>query len=152
MIAQKQNGLKRQDKKMEDFKMKKLLMAMALMVSMCLISYADGNIIKTYIIENETAQYLDTNIGVTTIYPGMDRILGFQVMPSTTISENVAALYDAISGDNLNANNAASQFAEIECAPESFDGIWFPYPRDLDVGLTVRQGAKTKVIIFYTRG
>ena len=109
----------------------------------------EGNQIKTEVIDNTTGQYLDTNVAVTTIYPRYDKILGFEILPITTASENVVAVHDATTGDTLGNTNL---FGEAECAPESFDGLWFPYPREITTGITVRQGAQTRVIIYYVRG
>lgn len=109
----------------------------------------EGNQVKTYVIDNTTGQYADTSVSVTTIYPGMDKILGFEIMPISTNSENVVAVHDAVSGDTLGNTNL---FGEAECAPESFDGLWFPYPREISSGVTVRQGAQTRVILYYVRG
>jgi len=137
--------------------MKKFLVMLLMFVGVSGSIWADNNI-NTYVIDNKTASYLNTNVGVTTIYPKYDRILGFQVLsilPSdiegaySISGEYVVALFDAISGDTLGNSNL---YGEIECAANSFADIWFPYPKEIVLGVTVRQGPLTRVIIYYVRG
>lgn len=107
-----------------------------------------GNKLKTYVSDNTTGVYANTNVSITTIRPGIDKILGFSVQEiDTGASEIVAVLYDAVSGDTLNNSNL---MGEAESIVDSFNGLWFPYPITLTNGLSIRQGGYTRVIVSYT--
>jgi hypothetical protein len=106
----------------------------------------DGNAWETYTVDNTTGEYQVTNISVTELYPGSDRIIGFSVMGySSSNSENVAAIYDALT-------TSTNMFGETEAITDSINGMWFPYPRNIDRGVRCVQGANTRVVIYYVRG
>ena len=107
---------------------------------------------ETYVSDNTTGYYKTTNVDITTIIPkgiGQNRVLGFTVMSLTGHggvtggSEAVASLWDQVSG------GTASILGEAEALDESFDGMWFAIPKILKNGLTIRQGANTRVIVYY---
>jgi hypothetical protein len=134
--------------------MKKLIVILMLLGLMSVSGVAnaqsaelDGNQWNTYIKENTSGVYLTTNVPVTSIYPGFDRIQGYTVMPLGTASENVVAIYDSVS-----STLSGEVLGEAECFPESWDGQWFPYPREISNGITIRQGPNTRVIIYFVRG
>ena len=107
----------------------------------------------TYTSDNTGGQYKTTNVPITTIIPkgiGQHMLLGFTVMSLTGHagitggSEAVASLWDETSG-----TSAPGILGEAEALDESFDGMWFPVPKILNYGLTIRQGANTRVIVYY---
>ena len=117
------------------------------------ITQPEGLAWSTYVSDNTTGDYKLTNVTVTTIIPRgntQSRVLGFTVMSLTGHagitgnSENVASLWDEISG-----TEAPVCFGEAEAIDESFDGMWYPIPKIVIYGLTIRQGANTRVIVFY---
>ena len=129
--------------------MKKLLIMLLMFVGISGSIWAmeiDGNAWQTYTVDNTTGAYQETNIGVTTLYPGSDRIIGFSVMGyNSSNSENVAALYDALT-------TSTNMFGETEAITDSINGMWFPYPREITNGVRCAQGPNTRVIIYYVRG
>ena len=107
----------------------------------------------TYVSDNTGGQYKTTNVSTTTIVPkglGQHMLLGFTVMSLTGhggvtgSSEAVASLWDEVSG-----TAGPGLLGEAEALDESFDGMWFAIPKILKYGLTIRQGANTRVIVYY---
>lgn len=137
--------------------MKKLLLVMAfvLMASSCfaLTVGGDSDTWQTYIVDNTSGLSLTTFVSTTGtainsfINPKIHKILGFEVFPIDTNSENWVALYDCANLDLLNNENF---FGEVECQPSSWDGMWFPRPKYLTTGLAIRQGGHTRAIVYYT--
>lgn len=101
---------------------------------------------KTYTIDNKAGGRLTTYISTSSIRPNVDKILGFSIIgiETTNSQELIAFFYDATTGQPLN-----TILGELETIQESTNGIWFPYSRKLENGLTVMQGAYTTVIIYY---
>jgi hypothetical protein len=97
---------------------------------------------KTWTIKNTTGAYTLTSVSNDIIAKG-NVILGFQIMPLATSSENVVTIYDGgiTSSDEI--------IGEAECAPESFDGLWFPRPRVVEKQIYIHQGPNTQVMIFF---
>lgn len=113
-----------------------------------LIVEARGGVhILTYIQDNSSGVYLVTSISTSTIIPDKHKILGFsvQALDGTQSAERVVALHDAISG-----HLDSTFMGEAESIENSFNGLWYPSPRELVYGLTVNQGPNTRVIIYYS--
>jgi len=135
--------------------MKKLLVLVAIFTVICSSAFAQRpetelNKIQVYVSENSTNAKVTTAVGVTTIYPGIDRILGVQVwvLDTATASERIVALYDNSAVDATTTTLFGECEAETGNSPAE---IWYPYPRKLDTGLIIAQGANTRVIVYYTR-
>ena len=102
---------------------------------------------KTYISDNTTGAYKTTNVSKTTIVPNSTHvILGYAIMPLSTDSENIAALHDA---DSLDPYVDESLIDEAETPAATMSAKWFAYPKKIKVQLTIRQGANTRVLIYY---
>ena len=113
----------------------------------------EGLVWETYVSDNTTGLYKTTNVDITTIIPmgiGQSRILGFSVMSLTGHggvtggSEAVASLWDEIAG-----TASPSIIDEAEAIDERISINWFPTPRIVTNGLTIRQGGNTRVIVYY---
>jgi len=105
-------------------------------------NYGQASAWKTWTVKNETGAYTLTSVSNDIIAKG-NAILGFQIMPLDTSSENVVTLYDG------GITNSDEIIGEAECAPESFDGMWYPVPRILEKQLYIHQGPNTQVTIFF---
>lgn len=97
---------------------------------------------KTYTVTNTAGTYLLTAVS-TNIIPKGTAILGYKIMPVASNSENVCTIYDG------GVSSLDEVIGEAECAPESFDGEWYPYPRTLEKQIYIHQGPNTKVSIFF---
>ena len=116
----------------------------------------DGGQIYTEVIDNVTGYDQTTNVAVTTIEPGKHRLIGVSVMPLTNHeyngsaltgnSEAYVSLWDAIS-TTLNP----LLIGETEAAGIAAEEKVFVHPRIFSNGVTVRQGAITRVIIEYIK-
>ena len=133
--------------------MRKVLWMVVVAMLFCVPVFAvnlDGNEFWSYVIENTTGAYQNTLIPITSVVPGSDRILGYEHMPLPGQSaENVVAVFDTV---NYTTFASAEVLGESECQDGSWDGMWFPYPRTISYGVTVRQGAGTRVIVYFVRG
>ena len=139
--------------------MKRILLALVALVLMCGTSHAltvggDSDTWQTLNIENTAGSAVTTYIPVsgvvgsnTYINPKMHKILGFEVLPTDGSSENWVSVFDCGNLDKLSNENF---FGEVECYPQSWDGMWFPRPKYLSVGLAVKQGAHTRAVIYFT--
>jgi len=107
---------------------------------------------KSYVSDNATGGlYQVTYVSTATITAGTHCILGYTIMPLSANSENIVSLFDGVS---LDVYRFDESFIDESEAPALSVGLnntrWFPYPRTLLSGLTIRQGPKTRVIIYYT--
>ena len=136
-----------------------VLLAVTFMASSAFALYdAPNKQVEMYVIENvyaageQSTTYLTTSVSVATIIPGTHRILGFSVMPSNTSlsSERVVGLYDCVDTVSTDYITSTYVFDEFEAAEtNAYADRWYPYPRALTSGLTVRQGSNTIVTIYY---
>jgi len=133
--------------------MKKVLLGLVMSL-ICSFVYAnefggDSGVFMTYQTINTTSTSQVTCVPTTSIYPKRDKILGFDIVENFngTHSERWVAVYDdttkELSGENL---------GEGEALEGSWWGKTFPYPRDVENGITVMQGANTIVTIYFERG
>jgi hypothetical protein len=134
--------------------MRKILSILLLICFTCSLAFAWGGAgdtagnaasrWKTYQAVNSTGEYVLTSVPTTTIIPQVNVILGFEIMGiAETHSENVVTLYDG------NSYATDELIGEVECADESFDGLWYPRPKVLEVQLFIWQGPSTIVTIFF---
>ena len=111
--------------------------------------------IKTYVSINSGSTTTCTNVATTTIIPGRHRIIGYEVAPNVSGAGTVTvALYDAtaVTAATLGTYDTAGDlFAESASANTASAERSFPYPKKLDTGLSIFQGAGTVVTIFYER-
>ena len=131
--------------------MKKLFILMLAIMIACfcipIVNASDTPSIKHYAVINATGSATYEHIGVTTIYPGKDRILGYTVAPITSGSGTVAGgLYDATTSAQMTAANLLGERGSVNTATtsETFAG-----PISLTNGLTVSIGAQAVVTIYY---
>lgn len=109
----------------------------------------------THTVDNITGYDKTTNVSTSTITPGTHAILGYTVMSLTghevdgTVitgnSENYVSLWDEIAGTVA----PSLMGPEIESLDTIFAEEWFPRPKPFFNGITVRQGACTRVCIMY---
>ncbi len=133
--------------------MKKLFIFMlAIMVAFfCVpvVNASDTPSIEHYSVVNTTATATHEHIGVTTIYPGKDRILGYTVGPITSGTGTVGCgLYDAITDATM---TAANLMGERSGANTATYGETFIAPISLENGLTISLGPYTMVVIYYEK-
>jgi len=130
--------------------MKKVMLMMVAMVMMVGMSFADNDIL-TYQTINTNGTYTNTAVPITSIYPAIDKILGYSIMQYDLIknSENVVALYDQTSTSITSTSGEC--LGEAEALDNADATIWYPYPRILTTGLLVRQGPNTVVTIYFSR-
>ena len=129
-----------------------ILCSLFLGVSAFAVSTDDYSV---YTKDNTTGYYATTNVSTSTIIPGVHSIIGYTVMSLTghvvngTLisggSENVASIWDEVSG----TSSPSMIGPEIESIDESFDGYMCLRPKPITNGITIRQGANTRVQILY---
>lgn len=129
------------------FKVMALILVSLFVSSVCFaVSDEVSDLWKTIEINNTGGTYQTTVLStVNGIRPGYDKVLGWTVQGRSLNSENFVAVYDSatsiLTGEIL---------GESESLPETVDGRWFPTPRKVVNGVSVRQGPNTKVFIYYT--
>ncbi|MFA6067532.1 MAG: hypothetical protein WC810_03025 [Janthinobacterium sp.] len=103
--------------------------------------------VKTYTTVNTSGVYTNTTIPVTDIIPGKCQILGYSINIIGANPDGQAALYDAISTTSLidsymlSENEATTTLAAFVIYPGQ--GI------EISRGITVLQGGKTAVTVYY---
>ena len=116
------------------------------------VRFSKDQVLETYVSVNTTASPVTTSVSTSTITTAYHRILGYAIgaADSSASSEFFMALYDSTS---LLAATAALDniFDEAELDADTYGNtpMWYPYPKKLDTGLTIRQGCNTVVIIYY---
>jgi hypothetical protein len=131
--------------------MKKLFIFMLAIMVACfcipIVNASDTQSIEHYSVTNATATLAHTHIGVTTIYPGKDRILGFTVCPITSGTGTVGVgLYDATTDAQMSAANLLGEVMGVNTATHEKT---FAAPVPLANGLTVDVGPYSTVVIYY---
>lgn len=101
----------------------------------------------TYVSRNSTASTLTTQVPVTTIIPGIHKIVGYQVMPSLDSPAGAwVSIYDS------SARAQANIIGESEALTNTTDGEVWGYPKAVKAGgLTIVQSCHSTVFIEYTR-
>ena len=116
----------------------------------------ENSAIKTYVIINTTANGTVTNVPITTIIPGVHRILGITCTPSVSgAGTNLFAVADSttlalLTWPTTTANaQTGLVFGESIAANTAQNPLWFPYPKRLTYGLSVMAGPGTEIVIYY---
>jgi len=131
--------------------MKKLFIFMLAIMVACfcipIVNASDTESIEHYSVTETSGTASHTHIGVTTIYPGKDRILGFTVSPVTSGSGTcIGGLYDATTDAQMSSANLLGEKGGVNTTPVE---VVFIRPISLTNGLTVVNGAGTTVTIYY---
>ena len=107
--------------------------------------------IKVFEIRNSSGDSLTTSIGTTVIKAKYDKLYGFTIMQNdgSKSVEMVVSIWDTVPDGTGGTINEA--IAEAETVDETFDGIWYPYPKTIHTQVTVIQGANTDVLVYYGR-
>ena len=108
---------------------------------------------NTYSYTNETAAQVTVYVSTTTIIPGVHKILGFNLVPTSNSTQGTfAALYDAtsttVSTEGLNLSN---MLGENESVANYSKDKFFPWPKPLSKGLTIVVGAYTTISVDFSR-
>lgn len=128
--------------------MKKIL-AIALMLGLLFIGFAESTtqLSKTYLIRNNAAGNLTTLVPITTIVPGITRIIGYHIIPIQ--GSGVGGWCTLYSGTTASQANI---IGESETLTYAADGEMWGYPKAVKGGgLTVIQSCYTNVFIEYSR-
>lgn len=138
--------------------MRKVLSILLIGLLLCSSSFAveymstdKGKTLLSYVSTNATGAYAATAISTSTIVPGTNRIIGYEIVHYNTGKsiEGFVGLYD--DADTTQADNTYL-FAESEVIGTYGSGmVIYPYPKELSYGLCIRQGANTTVTIYYDR-
>ena len=110
-----------------------------------------GKTLLVYVIPHttgDTTDYLRTAVSTSTIVPGTHRIIGYAIdsYNVTKPAEAWVGLYDGADTDTTYL------FAENEAdATTAHKDFIYPYPKDINTQLIVRQGENTVITIFYDR-
>jgi len=105
---------------------------------------------RTYISENTTELYKTTAVSTSIIDPNSNRILGFQVV--TTVVGNpeiIASLFDAVAFDPYVDESFIDEAESPAGVGLAAVPRWWPHPKKLNVGLTIRQSNNTRVFVYY---
>lgn len=115
---------------------------------------AEAGELKTYIVANSTAVRAKTQIAVTTIIPGKDVILGYELIPfGQACVDPYVELHDVATTAGQTQTSGGTMFSanELDTGPLRADARMFPKPKHLDLGLSINLGGYTAVIIYYER-
>ena len=107
--------------------------------------------LEMYVSSNTAAYRADTAVSTSTIIPGKHWILGFKVAPNNgSCVDPTVILYDAATTGTM---SSSTQFdiLEADTDPLVSDVTWYPRGKNLSLGLAIRQGGYTDVIIYYER-
>jgi len=133
--------------------MRKILGVLVLAVLFVSLAFADGNptAITEYsyeILNNSGTDALTRIIPTTSIRPGIDKIVAFEVtaLPGLPGAECWAALFDdttiAATGEKLGEKEAANGYTATER---------FPRPKMIANGVVSMQGVHTRLTIYFVR-
>jgi len=108
---------------------------------------------KTYICENTTELTKTTAVSTAVIDPNENRILGFSVVPLVANNpENTASLFDAVALDPYTDESFIDEAEASSSSAVASVPRWWPHPKKLNVGLTIRQSNNTRVFVYYIEG
>lgn len=109
----------------------------------------DTMAVKSFSIKNVSGEPLVTCIPITTIVPGVNKLVGWSILPAllATVSETESflELWDT-AGPVIEVTDES--YDEVE-AMDGADHEWWEAPRYVINGVTVRQGTNTTVQIFF---
>ena len=115
---------------------------------------AEAGDLKTYIVVNTTAARAKTQISTSTIVPGKDIILGYELVPfGASCVDPYVELHDVATTGAQTQTTGGTIFStnELDTSPLVGDTRIFPKPKHLSLGLSVNLGGYTAVNIFYER-
>lgn len=113
----------------------------------------DGRLWSTYISDNSSIDYAETQVPTTTITPNNHKILGCDVMQLDPAVSSLmwVGLHDSVSiaGESV-SNLSMIDEAEVEDQNKSRPNPWYVHARKIQTQLTINQGPNTRVIIYYS--
>ena len=104
--------------------------------------------LRTYTTINTSATYEITNIPITTIIPGRCRLVGYSANIISLASEGVFSIRDAASTTTGSLTDSYI-IAENEASSTTPVNQMWPAGLDIQRGITIHQGAKTSVTVYY---
>lgn len=131
--------------------MKRVLLIAVVLLFVSGIVFAQGDTHSRYIYEyrvkNATGAAKTTIIPITSIRPGVDKLVGYRVLPAGPGStESYCGLYDGtdyfLSGES---------FGESEAPNGASDGELWLIPKQILLGVVVQQGANSIAIVYFVR-
>jgi len=134
--------------------MKKVLLIVLVSLFICSFAHSvemDSKTFLSYKVENTTAEAQVFLVPITLIWPGRDRVIGWQITKdydNTNNAEMYVEIYDASSASLEETDEVID---EAEYVTYDTNGRFFPYPRNVENGIVVRSGANTIVHIFFER-
>ena len=153
--------LPRQDYKEVGRAMKKItFLSIVLMVGLLLMGWlgaeAQAGDLKMYPVTNTTAVRAKTQISTSTIVPGKDWILGYELIPfgpSASVVDPYVELHDAATTGAQTQTTGGTMFSanELDTSPLQSKTTIFPKLKKLSLGLSINLGGYTAVIIYYER-
>jgi hypothetical protein len=140
--------------------MKKILIVLVALMLVASVAMASGagvpnrfnqdQNVMAYVSQNTSnGSYATENVSTATITPGYHRILGFTVAPCALGGETAQTDVALVDDDDDVMATSAAIFAESEASANTTETIFFPYPKTLTNGLTIRHGPNSVVIVYY---
>jgi len=102
--------------------------------------------IKTYYSANAAYAEKTTTVAATTFLPGSYRIVGFTVISNTV---GIPTAVWASLHDTLTTATTTNMFGEIQGSSSLENTFWYPYPKIISTGLTIKQSSYSSVIVYY---
>jgi hypothetical protein len=119
-----------------------------LMLAVNVYGLSESELVREYTIVSTSGDYTTTNIPVTSIRPAVDKLVGYSIMRNTNntnSSECVIAIYDSTA-----STLTGEQFGECEAIDETTNGELYVKHREIECGVTVRQGPNTIAKVLFT--
>jgi len=119
-----------------------------LMLVSCSFAYA-GQGWESYVSDNATSAMASTVVSTSRIVPGTNDILGYSILSRDgNACDSFMALYDSTTGTSEAVAEVLAEAENVSTLQPTT--LFFDYPMQLKYGLTIRQGANSRVIIYYT--
>lgn len=142
--------------------MKRILSLMLIAIMLCGSCWALGDThsqyVYTYTVRNNAGTPKIQVVPVTSIRPGVDKLVGYAVLPITTLgttstygTENYLTLYDATSSDAIPNLTGLEVIGEIEAAANTAAYELWPIPKSFTTGIIMQQGCYTQAIIYFIK-
>jgi len=131
--------------------MKKLL-GLFLILALCSVPFLRANAsdepsMKTYFVAGSASAGSANLVALATIVPGKSRILGWDIGPITSGSGTVAgSIHDVATAAAASSSN---QFGELAGANTTSQEKWYPYPRDVSLGIVILIPAGANATVYY---
>ena len=91
--------------------------------------------------------YLTTEVSTSTIIPRKHVVLGWIIIPMGVKSESLCSISDRMSHAGGYAYDEIIDEAEADY--NNYASRWLTYPRRIEGTLTIHQGPRTTVVVFY---